>query len=393
MNAATSTYGYYKNGSNPLNGQELQTDGVNSYTYDANGNQITRTGAPGNYGFGYDTDNRLSSISGATSATYTYDYQGRRTSKTVAGVTTTYLYDGLNLVAETTGGVTTNYAFGPSIDEPLALYRSGQISYVNVDGLGSDIGENDASGTMSHSSIFDVWGATRTETGTRFSAFGHTGREFAEAGLWFYRARHYQSGVGRFTQQDPATFIYGLQSFRYVRNRPATRIDAAGLWATGRHNAWLSELFYRYIPQNDIYILMKAGEDLDADQSEEVQYMHAMAGGFESPEHAEKQWRAFVCRELKTAIRAPSHPMAMYELGRGLHALMDSTSPSHAGFQPWPGWDGLLSRKTYELRYYYLYHSVSDLSRDERLRDQTFLLMLKYLRAFQMRDTRCFCGD
>ena len=84
-----------------------------------------------------DSDNRLSSINGGTTASYTYDYQGRRTSKTVGGVTTKYLYDGLNLISEVTAGATTRYVFGPSIDEPLALYASGAVSYLNADGLGS----------------------------------------------------------------------------------------------------------------------------------------------------------------------------------------------------------------------------------------------------------------
>ena len=103
VNAATQTYTYLKNGANPLNGQRLSNDGVNAYTWDNNGSNLTRNGVPGNFTFGYDVDNRLSSITGAATASYTYDYQGRRTSKTVGGVTTTYLYDGLNLVAGNDG--------------------------------------------------------------------------------------------------------------------------------------------------------------------------------------------------------------------------------------------------------------------------------------------------
>lgn len=137
VNGVPATYTYLKNGANPLNGQRLSNDGVSAYTWDSNGNNLTRNGAPGNFTFGYIVDNRLSSISGAATAAYTYDYQGRRTSKTVGGTTTTHLYDGLNLVGEATGATTTNYAFGPGIDEPLIVNKAGTIFYFNADGLGS----------------------------------------------------------------------------------------------------------------------------------------------------------------------------------------------------------------------------------------------------------------
>ncbi len=178
--------------------------------------------------FSSDFDNRLRSITGATGAAYTYDYQGRRISKTVGGVTTTYLYDGLNLIRETTSGTNTDYAFGPSIDEPLALYRAGTLSYIDVDGLGTDVGENSPAGTLTHHSIFDVWGVTRTETGTRFSAFGYTGREFAEAGLWFYRARYYQAGAGRFTAEDPFGPAVDSSFYSYAGRAPSHWVDPLG---------------------------------------------------------------------------------------------------------------------------------------------------------------------
>ncbi|HET6267003.1 MAG TPA: hypothetical protein VFG11_04730, partial [Acidobacteriota bacterium] len=42
VNASTQNYTYFKNGANPLNGQELQSDSVNTYTYDLNGNTKTQ---------------------------------------------------------------------------------------------------------------------------------------------------------------------------------------------------------------------------------------------------------------------------------------------------------------------------------------------------------------
>jgi RHS repeat-associated protein len=235
VNGSAQTYTYFKNGANPLNGQRLSSDGVNAYTWDSNGSNLTRNGGPGNFTFGYNVDNRLNAIAGAATAVYTYDYQGRRTSKTVGGTTTTYLYDGLNLVGETAGATITSYAFGPGIDEPLIVNKAGTISYFNSDGLGSIAGTNSPSGTFDYNSIFDAWGSIRSETGTRTNSFTYTGREVGEAGLHSYRARFLDPARGRFTQEDPRGLKGASPSlYEYAVNRPTSLIDPMGLTAGGR---------------------------------------------------------------------------------------------------------------------------------------------------------------
>ncbi|MCK6685924.1 MAG: RHS repeat-associated core domain-containing protein, partial [Thermoanaerobaculia bacterium] len=228
VNATTQNYTYLKNGQNPLNGQKLANDSVNAYTYDFNGNTLTRTG----YGFAYDAENRLTSITGNETASYTYDYQGRRTSKTVGGVTTTYLYDGLNLIAETAAGQTSYFLNGPGIDEPLAMSKAGQISYLVADGLGSVVATNDATGAVSHSVVFDAWGNTKSEVGTRSHPFTYTGREVGEAGMLHYRARQFQPSIGRFTREDPKRDP-STSPYSYVGNAPLQFADPLGLYRLG----------------------------------------------------------------------------------------------------------------------------------------------------------------
>ncbi|HQQ78068.1 MAG TPA: RHS repeat-associated core domain-containing protein, partial [Thermoanaerobaculia bacterium] len=229
VNAAIQTYTYEKIGANPKNAQKLLGDGVNTYAYDFNGSQTSRTG----FGFVNDPDNRLASINGGTTAMYTYDYQGRRTSKTVAGVTTKYLYDRLNLLSETTAGATTRYAFGPSIDEPLAMYASGAVSYLNADGLGSVVATNSTAGTVTHGTVFDAWGVTKADTGTRTHSFTYTGREVGEAGLQHYRERWQYPSTGRFTQEDPLGIYDGPSLYLYVRGQPTQLFDPTGLVSEG----------------------------------------------------------------------------------------------------------------------------------------------------------------
>ena len=227
VNGVPQTYTYFKNGSNPLNGQRLSSDSVNTYTYNPNGNSLTRNGSGGNFTFGWDYDDRMTSISGAATASYTYDYQGRRTSKTVSGSTTTYLYDGLNLI-RASGSSTGDYLFGPGIDEPLAMSQSGSVYYFAADGLGSVNLLTDTSGAMQDAYLYDAWGVVKSQTGTLANDFGYTAREFGEAGLWFYRARYYQAGIGRFTQEDPIRLRGGPTLFAYARSAPVLRHDPLG---------------------------------------------------------------------------------------------------------------------------------------------------------------------
>jgi RHS repeat-associated protein len=48
-------------------------------------------------------------------------------------------------------------------------------------------------------------------------------------GLDFMRARFYDAGQGRFTQQDPLHIYGGLNLYRYANNSPVNFIDPQDL--------------------------------------------------------------------------------------------------------------------------------------------------------------------
>jgi len=192
---AAVPYTYYKNGTNPLNGQRLQNDGAGpDFTYDANGNV---TGRAGSILYTWDSANRLASSSGTT---YAYDDANRRISATTNGTTTKYIPWGLNTIRERTGKVVRDYVFGPGIDEPLAKLENGVATYYSVDGLGSIMASTDAYGNVLNTTSYDPWGITSLSS--QSPLFGFTGRETA-GGLWHYRARYYDPSIGRFLSEDP----------------------------------------------------------------------------------------------------------------------------------------------------------------------------------------------
>jgi RHS repeat-associated protein len=51
----------------------------------------------------------------------------------------------------------------------------------------------------------------------------------SETGLYYYRARYYDPGVGRFISEDPLEFSVGENFYRYVSNRPSLATDPYGL--------------------------------------------------------------------------------------------------------------------------------------------------------------------
>ena len=234
INGATGSYTYQKLGTNPNNWQRLNSDGINSYTYDPNGNTATRTG----YTLGWDYENRMASITGGATATYTYDYSGRRSGKTISGATTTDLYDGLNLIAETTAGTTTYHLFGPGIDEPLASSSGSSLVYESVDGLGSAALGTDVSGALQNSYTYDAWGASRSSSESFAQPFRYTARERGDANNdLFYRARFYTPGIGRFLSEDPLLAILPrndpdlnrmFKPYVYVNSNPVFFRDPLG---------------------------------------------------------------------------------------------------------------------------------------------------------------------
>jgi RHS repeat-associated protein len=121
------------------------------------------------------------------------------------------------------------YTHGLSVDEPLAELRSGATSYYESDWLGSITSLSNSAGSLSNTYSYDSYGKLTVSTGTVSNPFQYTGREFdPETGLYEYRARYYDEGVGRFVSEDPIGFGGGTNLYRYARTNPAGFIDPSG---------------------------------------------------------------------------------------------------------------------------------------------------------------------
>ena len=193
-----------------------------------------------------------------TTASYAYDALERRIAKVVDGIVTAYVYDtsmedplafdDIVMEFDTTGGaalppMTRRWVHSNAVDEPV-----GFEGYVNSSGAGSGVERavyadrqgsviwvtDPAKGEVVAGYEYDGYGAITQTVGTLSQPYGYTGREYdAESGMYHYRARSYDPGVGVFLQSDPIEFGGGqLNTSSYVGGSPFTLGDPSGLFAT-----------------------------------------------------------------------------------------------------------------------------------------------------------------
>ncbi|MGB2642070.1 MAG: RHS repeat-associated core domain-containing protein [Candidatus Acidiferrum sp.] len=206
------------------------------YTYDNNGNTATEVNSSGTTTFAWDFENRLSSVtlpgSGGT-VSFAYDPFGRRIKKASNTGTGIYAYDGDNLIEETnsSGSAVARYSDGLNIDEPLAMLHSSTTSYYEADGLGTITSLSSGAGALAQTYTFDSFGKQTASSGSLTNPFQYTARESdPETGLYYYRARYYDAGIGRFLSEDPIRFnAKQIDFYTYAANRPATFADPSGM--------------------------------------------------------------------------------------------------------------------------------------------------------------------
>lgn len=183
----------------------------------------------------WDAENRLVEVKqgGNTLATFAYDGMGRRVEKAAAGVTHRYVHDGVHEAEERLSGVATGtmrYVVGRDIDDWLGRQNvDSSTTYFSADHLGSITNETSTTGAVTLARTYDAWGnldaASATVGGPAF-----TGRAWEpEAGLYYYRARHYDSQMGRFASADPIGFRAGVNFYAYALADPVNLVDPMGL--------------------------------------------------------------------------------------------------------------------------------------------------------------------
>jgi RHS repeat-associated protein len=216
---------------------ELTSTPSTTYTFDNNGNTLTKVVGSNTTTYAWDFENRLTSVtlpgSGGT-VSFKYDPFGRRVYKSSSSGTSIYAYDGDGLAEETnsSGTAVARYSLGLNIDEPLAMLRSSTTSYYDADGQGSVTSLSSSPGSLAQTYGYDSFGKQTSSSGSLTNPFQFTAREFdAETSLYYYRSRYFDSSVGRFMNEDSIGFRGGANFYAYVGNNPILWIDPFGMAA------------------------------------------------------------------------------------------------------------------------------------------------------------------
>jgi RHS repeat-associated protein len=197
-------------------GNQLTSDGTNSYTYDSNGNLTSYT---------WDRANRMI---GGGGATFSYDGAGNRLSQTVSSVVTQYLNDvqpGLAVVLRATQGANTErYAYSPRGIHEQEM--GGQWYWSLQDGLGSVRGMSNNATAIVNVGNYDPYGVPFGGISGVSQMHGFTGEATNALGDVYLRARHYSPARGVFVSED---FLEMPNRYSYALGDVINQVDPNGL--------------------------------------------------------------------------------------------------------------------------------------------------------------------
>jgi RHS repeat-associated protein len=197
---------------------ELTNWNGTTITPDANGNIL-------NDGVAAYTWNARNQLISRASTSFEYDPYGRRILNAAGN---SLLYEGLNAGQELSGTTPLANRILGGIDEFfIRTDATGAYSPI-TDALGSVLALTNTSGNVTTQYGYDPFGNTTTSGLTSTNVFQYTGRENDGNGLYFYRARYYSPGLGRFVSEDPLRFYGGYNLYAYVNDSPIDYVDPLG---------------------------------------------------------------------------------------------------------------------------------------------------------------------
>ncbi len=226
-----------------------------AYTYDDNGNQLSKISNEKTENFTYNVLDQLIGYSdGETTASYTYNADGLRATKTVNGHTTKHVWDGnQNIIADVTDSTPYSancYLFGAGVTASYK-YVSGvksDYSYYRKNAHGDVVSITDSSAENTKTYRYDAFGVEKNLDESDTNAFRYCGEYYdAETDTIYLRARNYDPSIGRFISRDSfggsASDPLSLNRYTYCHNNPILNFDPTGhsIWSSakkGFSKAW-----------------------------------------------------------------------------------------------------------------------------------------------------------
>lgn len=208
------------------------------FGYDARG-RLTHDGTRT---YMWDATLRLQSVTaGGVTVTYTYDALGQRLSRSEAGKTRRYVWNaalGLNSVSIERDAAGDDLRYFIHTPAGALLYTIDAVSdarhFYHYDERGNTVRVSDDAGKVVGSYAYSPYGRVLASDGLPDNAFtwqGKYGVMDEGNGLYYLRARYYDSRSGRFISRDPvkAANPLGINPYQYAFGNPMRFSDASGL--------------------------------------------------------------------------------------------------------------------------------------------------------------------
>ncbi|MEM6532745.1 MAG: RHS repeat-associated core domain-containing protein [Myxococcota bacterium] len=301
-------------------------------TYDAVG-RITSDGADT---YTWNLGSQLTAYQvGSTMVTAAYDAFNRRTSKSVGGTTTNWVWNDMQRLP------TASIARDGATDSRYYVYTpSGALLYsidatddsrrfYHFDETGNTLAVTDDTGATLASYAYTPFGEVIGSTGAIDNPFtwqGQSGAMDEGNGLFYMRARYYDSRSGRFLSRDPAKSLQpqSLNPYQYAWNNPMRFMDPTGfapeevdaikkLREMGIIGERLAQPLVDYnIDGRDAY-MSDDEEHLPDTGAAELQNATRGTSGINGPEFARKEaarLHAIIAEKVKLALKLSSQTPA-----------------------------------------------------------------------------------
>ena len=165
--------------------------------------------------------------------TYSNYPSGLRKTKTTALAISNYIWDGSNMICEYANSAASGkvYIYGQT------LISQGNSWYYLYNARGDVVKYITANGAVLKSYDYDAFGEEADPSTTDTNPFRYAGQYFDdETGTYYLRARYYNPGNGRFTQQDSWGYAdpedpLSLNLYVYCKNNPVAYVDLNGNFA------------------------------------------------------------------------------------------------------------------------------------------------------------------
>ncbi|MCZ2101998.1 MAG: hypothetical protein LC107_10730 [Chitinophagales bacterium] len=199
-----------------------------SWSYDANGNTISRNGTS----YTWDSHDMLIAYNdGTNNFTFKYDGQGHRREANRNSIVYKYSLDILGMskvLAEKdgSGNYRNYYVYGLTLISNVK--PDGTTYYYHPDFRGSVMAMTDASQHVVNAYSYDEYGQITDIMETVYNPFryvGMLGVMYETNQLVFMRARYYDPKIGRFLSEDP---IWSTNLYPYADNNPISFADPSG---------------------------------------------------------------------------------------------------------------------------------------------------------------------